>query len=235
MQDGPRSTIRHYCILRASHEGLVGLQHGFQFFVGVNAILEVGLAFVLLSLSRQTTKRSRRQPKLLFLLSPIASHVGCRDTLHSEYFNLVTGATRERILNTETITLAGKTGIRRYLRLRIELVDLLDVNCEATRGVEFSGAMATLEVLSLLMLHQNYAWTLVNLGRLSFCNTTVPFSSSKSRSQYQHHGRRTWICNTRVMRVIQLFVDFTDVFLLLLDHNAQRVSASNVLASSTIS
>ena len=168
MQDGSRRAIRHHCILSASHEGLVGLQHGFQFLVGVNAILEVGLALVLLSLPRQTTKRSRRQPKLLFLLSPIASHVWCWDTFHSEYFNLITGTARERILNTKTITSAGKIGIRRYSRLRIELVDLLDVNREATSGVEFSGAMATLEVLSLLMLHQNYAWVPVNLDRLGF-------------------------------------------------------------------
>jgi len=47
-------------------------------------------------------------------------------------------------------------------------VDLLDVNREATRSVEFSGAMAALEVLSLLMLHQNYACVLVNLDCLSF-------------------------------------------------------------------
>ena len=61
-------------------------------------------------------------------------------------------------------------------------MDLLDVNCEATRGVEFSGAMAALEVLSLLMLHQNYAWTLVNLGRLSFA-TQEYLSHLQSRAR----------------------------------------------------
>jgi len=47
-------------------------------------------------------------------------------------------------------------------------VDLLNVNCEATRSVEFSGAMAALEVLSLLMLHQDYISVFVSLNCPSF-------------------------------------------------------------------
>ena len=128
MQDGSRSTICHDCILSAPHEGLVGLQHGFQFLVGVNAILEVGLAFVLLSLSRQTTKRSRCQPELLFLLSPIGSHVGCRYTLHPKYFNLVTRTARERILNPETITSASEDKYLIILTVRDRACGL--VGCE---------------------------------------------------------------------------------------------------------
>ncbi len=63
-------------------------------------------------------------------------------------------------------------------------MDLLDVNCEATSGVEFSGAMAALEVLSLLMLHQNYAWILVNLDRLGFATQLY-------LSHLQSHARST--------------------------------------------
>lgn len=47
-------------------------------------------------------------------------------------------------------------------------MDLLDVNCEATCSVEFSGAMTALEVLSLLMLHQYCTWVFVKLDCLSF-------------------------------------------------------------------
>lgn len=128
MQYGPRSTIRHHCVLRASHEGLVGLQHWLQFLEGVNAVLKVGFAFVLLSLSGQTTKRSRCQPKLLFFLSPIGSHVGRWDTLHPEYLNLVTAAARERILNPESVTSAGKSRYWVLLTVRDRACGL--VGCE---------------------------------------------------------------------------------------------------------
>lgn len=96
----------------------MGLQHWLQFLKGIYAILEVGLAFVLLSLSGQTTKRSRRQPELLFFLSSVTSYVGCWDTLHPEYFDLVTGTARKGILNPETIISVG--AVRYWVLLTVQ-------------------------------------------------------------------------------------------------------------------
>lgn len=61
---------------------------------------------------------------------------------------------------------------------------LLDMDRKATSSVEFSGAMAALEVFGLLMLHQDYAWALVSLDYLSFVMRLY-------LSHLQNHARST--------------------------------------------
>jgi hypothetical protein len=66
---------------------------------------------------------------------------------------------------------------------------------QTTGRVEFSRAMIALEVLRFLMLQQD--WRTHNKRKQRVGTDTqqayTPFSSSNSRSQYQHHGFKT--CN----------------------------------------
>lgn len=78
--------------------------------------------------------------------------------------------------------------------VRIELVDLLDMDSKTTRCIELPRAVLALEMLRLLMLHQNYRQEYRLASKVEGYSRSVecaPFSSSNSRSQYQHHGLST--------------------------------------------
>lgn len=83
---------------------------------------------------------------------------------------------------------------------------------DSNTHVELSRTQLALEVLRLLVLQQDWGQ--------HCCHTrpNLPFSSSNSRSQYQHHGLSTWGVSAGIMGSI--LATFKGLSPLLLSHDA---------------
>ena len=73
-----------------------------------------------------------------------------------------------------------------------EFVYLLDMDRKTSCGVQATRTHVTLEMFCLLVLHENCIATQVRIILVYSKAENTPFSSSNSRSQYQHHGRMSW-------------------------------------------
>ena len=69
-----------------------------------------------------------------------------------------------------------------------EFVYLLNVDRKTSCGVQATRTHITLEMFCLLVLHEDFIAVRVRMTSSSEAEN-APFSSSNSRSQYQHHGR----------------------------------------------
>lgn len=139
---------------------------------------------------------ARVKAELNLLPALVVRNIGRRNTLHTEDLDLVAVTSRKSVLNARKAVQKLVKGIldeEMDLLVGLELVHLLDMNSKATSGIQAARAHIALEVLSLLVLHENYIHD-IQLRRPSpLIQSRVPFSSSNSRSQYQHQGRRSLI------------------------------------------
>jgi hypothetical protein len=73
------------------------------------------------------------------------------------------------------------------------LVHLLTMHHQTTGGIQLSRTMVAFEMLCFLMLQQDYEQARTYQHNLPACvsGIVLPFSSSNSLSQYQHHGLMT--------------------------------------------
>jgi hypothetical protein len=79
-----------------------------------------------------------------------------------------------------------------YSLIRFQFMHLLNMNRKTASSIQSSRTVFAFEVLSLLMLHKDCAETCKKVAAKREKEKARPFSSSNSRSQYQHHGFKTW-------------------------------------------
>jgi hypothetical protein len=98
--------------------------------------------FDLLSFLLGLRYRAGSKAELYFFSALVVCDVRCWDTLHAEDFDFISIPSRQCIVNTRQC-------------VSVELVHLLDVDRQTTSRIEPTRAHAALEMLGLLMLHQN--------------------------------------------------------------------------------
>jgi hypothetical protein len=84
-----------------------------------------------------------RKAKFDFLPPLVVGNIPCRNSLHPENLDFITVTSLNSVLNARKI-------------FWLKFMHLLDVNSQTASGVQTTRTHATLEVLGLLVLHQNF-------------------------------------------------------------------------------
>ena len=129
------------------------------------------------------------ETKFYFLTTLVISHVRRGDTLHPEDLDFIAISPRQGVLNTREACIqwlgrfqAHTSGLDSLFGL--ELVHLLYVYCQPACGVQSPRTQVALEVLSLLVLHQN-------LGELSMHRYGLKGMTNPSHLQTPSHSTST--------------------------------------------
>jgi len=126
-------------IIRVSstHESLMGSKLRSQFLLRKRPIVDLG------SFGLRLADGTRVETQFDLLAAFVICNVRCGNTFHAENFYFITIPTRKRILDSRKI-------------FGFQLVNLLDVNGKTTSCVQTSRAQVALEMLRLLVLHEDF-------------------------------------------------------------------------------